>query len=261
MSLPSFEPLGLFAGEKAVVTGSASSIGRGIAVALAREGAEVLLVDNAEISNRETCEAITATGGVARTLTADLSIPDGWKAVLTKLGDGAPEMFVHSASPPRNEVDHAAVTGEAVWDGMVNTNLRSGFFLGQALAQQMAAAGVAGRLLYLTSLHAETPRNLPHYSASKAGMTMVVKELARAFGPVGIRVNALAPGAVPGGGAKSITDAFCAKIPLRRVGTPADMAATAMALLSDRFTPYVTGTTVAVDGGLALFNWIPFTEA
>ena len=66
-------------------------------------------------------------------------------------------------------------------------------------------------------------------------------------------------GAVPGGGAKNITDEFRSKIPMRRVGTPADMAATALALLSDRFTPYVTGTTVAVDGGLDLYNWIPFT--
>lgn len=261
MTSQAYAPLGLFTGERAVVTGSASSIGRGIAVALAREGAEVLLVDVAERANRETASIIQESGGQARAHTADLSVTDGWKAVLVALGDRVPEMFVHSASPPRHEMDHAAVTGEAVWDGMVNTNLRSGFFLGQALAQRMAAADVPGRLLYLTSLHAETPRNLPHYSASKAGMTMVVKELARAFGPSGIRVNALAPGAVPGGGAKSITDEFRAKIPMRRVGTPADMAATALALLSDRFTPYVTGTTVAVDGGLALYNWIPFTEA
>lgn len=261
MTSQAFAPLGLFTAECAVVTGSASSIGRGIAVALAREGAEVVLIDVAERANQETASIIETSGGRARAITADLSVADGWKAVLEGLGDRVPEMFVHSASPPRQEVDHAAVTGEAVWDGMVNTNLRSGFFLGQALAQHMAAADVRGRLLYLTSLHAETPRNLPHYSASKAGMTMVVKELARAFGPMGIRVNALAPGAVPGGGAKIITDEFRAKIPMRRVGNPADMAATAMALLSDRLTPYVTGTTVAVDGGLALYNWIPFTEA
>lgn len=253
--------LRLFAGEFAVVTGSASSIGRGIARALAREAAEVLLVDVAAAANEETCRLIFDDGGNARTLTADLSGADGWRGVVDALGDRTPDMFVHSACPPRHEVDHAAAVSPDVWDAMVNTNVRSGFFLGQAMAQRMAASGKLGRLLYLTSLHAETPRNLPHYSASKAGMTMVVKELARAFGPWGIRVNALAPGAVPGGGANSITDEFRAKIPMRRVGTPADMAATATALLSDRFTPYVTGTTIAVDGGLALYNWIPFTEA
>jgi NAD(P)-dependent dehydrogenase (short-subunit alcohol dehydrogenase family) len=87
-----------------------------------------------------------------------------------------------------------------------------------------------------------------------------MKELARGLGPHGIRVNALAPGAVPGGGAKNITDEFKSKIPMRRVGTPDDMAATAVAMLSDRFMPYVTGTTIAVDGGLDLYNWIPFPE-
>lgn len=253
-------PLGLFRGECVVVTGSASSIGRGIAIALAREGAEVWLADVAADRNAETLRAITSAGGRGTALTADLSAADGWKAVVAALGDRAPHMFVHSASPPRHEADHAAVVGADVWDAMVNTNLRSGFFLGQALAQRMVTGGIEGRLLYLTSLHAETPRNLPHYSASKAGMTMAVKELARAFGPMGVRVNALAPGAVPGGGAKSITNEFRAKIPMRRVGTTDDMAATALALLSNRFTPYVTGTTVAVDGGLALYNWIPFTD-
>ncbi len=260
MTVSDLPPLGLFRGELAVVTGSASSIGRGIAIALAREGAEVLLVDVAADRNAETQQAIALAGGQARAIAADLSVADGWTEVVAALGDRVPQMFVHSASPPRNEVDHAAVVGEEVWDAMINTNLRSGFFLGQSLAKRMVGQQIEGRLLYLTSLHAETPRNLPHYSASKAGMTMVVKELARAFGPMGVRVNALAPGAVPGGGAKSITDEFRAKIPMRRAGTPQDMAATALALLSNRFTPYVTGATVAVDGGLALYNWIPFTD-
>ena len=59
---------------------------------------------------------------------------------------------------------------------------------------------IKGRMLFITSLHAYTPRNLPHYSATKAGQTMLVKELARALGRDGIRVNAIAPGAIPGGG-------------------------------------------------------------
>jgi 3-oxoacyl-[acyl-carrier protein] reductase len=64
----------------------------------------------------------------------------------------------------------------------------------------MKAGDIKGRILFITSLHAYTPRNLPHYSATKAGQTMVVKELARALGTYSIRVNAIAPGAIPGGG-------------------------------------------------------------
>jgi 3-oxoacyl-[acyl-carrier protein] reductase len=112
-------------------------------------------------------------------------------------------------------------------------------------------------MLYLTSLHAESPRNLPHYIASKAGLTMLVKELARALGPSGIRVNAIAPGAIPGGGFAADPGPMQKFVPMGRLGTPEDIAGMAVALLCDRFSAYVTGTTVVVDGGIALSNWIP----
>jgi 3-oxoacyl-[acyl-carrier protein] reductase len=165
-------------------------------------------------------------------------------------------MFVHSACPPRKEVDDAAAVSEATWDAFHNVNVRSGYFLGREIAASMQARGTKGRLLYITSLHAETPRNLPHYSAAKAGQTMVVRELARHFGPAGIRVNALAPGAIPGGGFNAAAYDFDGKIALGRLGTAADFAGPALALLSDRFAGYVTGTTLVVDGGIDLFNWI-----
>jgi len=89
---------------------------------------------------------------------------------------------------------------------------------------------------------------------------MLVKELARALGPAGIRVNALAPDAVPGGGFNAAAFDVSDKVPLGRLGRAEGMAAMARALLSllsDRFSGYVTGTTVAVDGGIGLYNWIP----
>src|SRR5262249_62025918 len=86
---------------------------------------------------------------------------------------------------------------------------------------------------------------------------MVVKELARALGPAGIRVNAIAPGAIPGGGFNADVAALEKMIPLGRTGTPEDVAAMAVALLCDRFSRYVTGTTVAGDGGVAAYNWVP----
>jgi NAD(P)-dependent dehydrogenase (short-subunit alcohol dehydrogenase family) len=249
-------PLGLFKGESALVTGSASNIGRAIAMALAREGAAVRCVDVDAGRNGAVVREIAAAGGAAEAVTVDLGTPDGWRLALPGATDDRTSIFVHSASPPRREADTALAVSEATWDAMVNTNVRSGFFIAQDLAHRMRAADSKGRMLFITSLHAETPRNLPHYAASKAGQTMVMKELARALGPFGIRVNGLAPGAVPGGGFNAAAYDFSSKIPLGRLGAAEDMANMALALLSDRFSGYVTGTTVAVDGGLALYNWI-----
>ena len=248
----------MFEGELAVVTGAASNIGRGLALALAREGAEVVLTDIREDALRALCEDVSGGGGVCSSVVADLATSHDWQRVLQHLDGRVPDMFVHSACPQRHETDLVANVSEETFDAMVNTNVRSGFLLARTIAERMKSAGTPGRLLFLTSLHAYTPRNLPHYSASKAAMTMLMKEMARQFGPHGIRVNAIAPGAVPGGGFATSEESFQPKrkIPLGRFGTPEDIAGPALALLSDRFSKYVTGTTLAVDGGLQLFSWI-----
>lgn len=250
------KPIGLFTGQCALVTGSASNIGRAIAEGIAAEGAKVLLADVDPERNGATLASIRAAGGKAEAITIDLSTSDGWRTLLAKIGDTPVDMFVHSACPPRKEVDDASAVSEATWDAFQNVNVRAGYFLGRELAGRMQARGAKGSLLLVTSLHAETPRNLPHYSAAKAGMTMVVRELARHFGPAGIRVNAIAPGAIPGGGFNAAAYDFDGKIALGRLGTAADLAGPAIALLSDRFAGYITGTTLVVDGGIDLFNWI-----
>jgi NAD(P)-dependent dehydrogenase (short-subunit alcohol dehydrogenase family) len=252
--------MSLFAGELAVVTGSASNIGRGIAAALAREGALVVLVDIDARRNAEVAAEIATTGTRCEQVVTDLSVRDGWKAVFDALGSRVPHMLVHAACPARHEKDTPLAVDEATFDAMLTTNVRSGFLLGRDTGRRMRAAGMKGRMLFITSLHAEVPRNLAHYSAGKAGLTMVMKELARDLGPYGIRVNAIAPGAIPGGGSAATTPAMGARIPMRRTGTADDIAGMAVALLSDRFAGYVTGTTVVVDGGIALYNWIPFAE-
>jgi NAD(P)-dependent dehydrogenase (short-subunit alcohol dehydrogenase family) len=168
---------------------------------------------------------------------------------------GGVSIFVHAASPRRQESQKALQVTEAEWREMLEVNLNAGFLIAQALGRHMVERAVKGRMLFVTSLHAWSPRNLPHYSASKAGQTMLVKELARALGPHGIRVNALAPGAIPGGGFAA-PQALADKIALKRFGTPAEVASMAVAVLSERFGAYVTGATIAVDGGIALHNWI-----
>jgi NAD(P)-dependent dehydrogenase (short-subunit alcohol dehydrogenase family) len=251
----------LLAGDTALVTGAASGIGRGIAAAIAQEGARVVLSDNDSLRGEEAAAALRTDGADAQFIAADLATHDGPSALFKLAVDrlGSVSILVHAASPRRFETDRALTVSDDTWDRMLSVNLRAGFMLGREAGRAMIARSIKGRIVYVTSLHAHTPRNLPHYSASKAGGTMVMKELAKALGPHGIRVNAIAPGAIPGGGfdAKGAgLERLTACTSLRRLGTPEDIAGMAIALLSDRFSAYVTGTTVVVDGGLALHNWI-----
>jgi NAD(P)-dependent dehydrogenase (short-subunit alcohol dehydrogenase family) len=247
--------MGLLEGDTALVTGAASGIGRGIAKALAAEGARLFLSDIAEQAGHALARDLDALF-----VKADLADPSAARRLFDTAAAalGSISILVHSAAPKRRETETALAASEAEWDAMVTVGLRSGFVLGQAVGAHMTARKIKGRMLFITSLHAHTPRNLPHYSATKAGQTMLVKELARALGCAGIRVNAIAPGAIPGGGFDADVTALERMIPLGRTGTPADIASMAVALLSDRYSGYVTGTTVAVDGGLDLYNWIPF---
>ena len=112
-----------------------------------------------------------------------------------------------------------AVSDET-WAQMHAVNVDAGFHLARELARPLIAASEPGSFLFLTSLHAGTPRNLPHYSTSKAALAMLVKELARTWGRYGIRVNALVPGAIAAGG--FVADPALAKhIPLGRLGQAA----------------------------------------
>jgi 3-oxoacyl-[acyl-carrier protein] reductase len=226
----------LLEGDRALVTGAARGIGRAMADAIEQEGARVLRADVAD---------------------ADLSKPhDAEKLAEKAIRElGMVSIFVHCASPRRQETQDVKNVTYDQWREMLAVNLDAAFVISQKLAAHMKEKKIRGRMLITTSLHAESPRNLPHYSAAKAGQTMLVKELARALGPHGIRVNAIVPGAIPGEGFKGLPG-MEKTIPLGRYGTPADVAAMAVAVLSERFGAYVTGASILVDGGIALHNWI-----
>jgi NAD(P)-dependent dehydrogenase (short-subunit alcohol dehydrogenase family) len=226
----------LLRNDTALVTGAGQGIGKAVADALKEEGARVFPVDKADFD-------LSLPGSA-------LSLVDAAIERLQKIS-----IFVHAASPPRKESQTATQVTESEWREMLEVNLNAGFLIGQRLGNHMREQKIRGRMLFVTSLHAESPRNLPHYSASKAGQTMVMKELARALGPAGIRVNALAPGAVPGAGFKGSPE-LVQRIALGRVAKPEDIAPMAVAVLSERFGAYVTGATIVVDGGLALYNWL-----
>jgi 3-oxoacyl-[acyl-carrier protein] reductase len=241
--------------EAALVTGAANGIGRAIAQALVGEGVKTVFADLRE----DTVTAAVAASPrpeLAVPWIGDLSTSAGCDALLAAAhaAVGPVTHFVHSASPPRREADHAFAVSRETWQQMHAVNIDAGFHLARELARQLIAARQPGSFLLLTSLHAGTPRNLPHYSTAKAAMAMLVRELAKALGRHGIRVNALVPGAVAAGG--FVADPSLARhIPLGRLGESQDLAPMALAVLSNRISAYVTGAAIVVDGGLSLTNW------
>src|SRR5271167_4087840 len=241
--------------EAALVTGAGNGIGRAIAQALVGEGVRTVFAD----VNRDTVVAAVKTSPrpeLAVPWVGDLADPAVCDALLAEARSAVGQVthFVHSASPARREADHAFKVSHETWAQMRAINVDAGFHLARALARQLIAAHEPGSFLFLTSLHAGTPRNLPHYATAKAALAMLVKELAKTFGRFGIRVNALVPGAIAAGG--FVADPGLAKhIPLGRLGRGEDLAPMALAVLSNRLSAYVTGAAIVVDGGLSLTNW------
>ncbi|MCU0622877.1 MAG: SDR family oxidoreductase [Gemmatimonadaceae bacterium] len=241
--------------DAALVTGAGNGIGRAIAQALVGEGVRTVFAD---VSDERVTTAIASSPRpeLAIAWVGDLSRREERDRLLKDATDalGTITRFVHSASPPRREADHILAVSDETWTAMREVNVDAGFELSRGLARALIGAKRPGSFLMVTSLHAGTPRNLPHYSASKAALTMVVKEFAKALGRHGIRVNALVPGAVAAGG--FVADPSMVRhIPMGRMGKADDLAPMALATLSDRIGGYVTGASVLVDGGMSLTNW------
>ena len=241
--------------ETALVTGAGNGIGRAIAQALVGEGVRTVFAD---LHEDRVSAAIKAAPRpeLAVPWIGDLARCDACDALLAHAQSSVGQVthFVHSASPPRREADHAMAVDDETWRQMHAVNLDAGFHLSRELARRLIAAKTPGSFVLLTSLHAGTPRNLPHYSTAKAGMAMLVKELAKSWGRYGIRVNALVPGAIAAGG--FVADPALARhIPLGRLGQAEDLAPMALAVLSHKLSGYVTGASIVIDGGLSLTNW------
>jgi len=241
--------------EAALVTGAGNGIGRAIAQALVGEGVRTVFAD----INEDTLKAAAAASPrpeLAIPWVGDLAKPEACDALLAHARSAVGQVthFVHSAAPARREADHLFAVSDETWERMHAVNIDAGFRLARELARPLITAREPGSFLMLTSLHAGTPRNLPHYSTAKAALAILVKELAKTLGRYNIRVNALVPGAIAAGG--FVADPALARhIPLGRLGRSEDLAPLALAVLSNRISGYVTGAAFVVDGGLSLMNW------
>lgn len=251
---------GPLSGEIAIVTGAARGIGAAIAEALCEQGARVVLTDSAADRGSELAARLNEAGFDAAFVFADLTQLDAPAQIVefTLARFGGISILCHCA---RSDyvVEKPLEVSDRSFDAMFEVNLRSAYRLATLTAEHMLATETRGNMLLVTSLHAETPNKVVQYSTSKAALSMLMKELANELAPHGIRVNALAPGMISADNFSSAAH-FARKIPLGRIGHPREVAAAALMLMSNQSGSYITGSTLTVDGGLSLYNWI-FAEA
>ncbi len=239
-------------GRVAVVTGANTGIGQGIAVALAQAGADVALVGRTAAS--ETADKVRALGRRAEVVSADLSTIEPVDRVVDETVDklGRIDILVNNAGIIRR-ADAVAFT-EADWDAVVDTNLKSVFFLCQAAAKRMIPQG-SGKIINIASmLTFQGGIRVPSYTASKSGIGGLTKLLANEWAAKGINVNAIAPGYIATNNTAALqadetrNRQIMERIPAARWGDPADLGGAAVFLASSA-SDYVQGHILAVDGG------------
>jgi len=241
-------------GRVAFVTGASRGIGRAIALALANRGA--LVVAGARGDNaRGTADEIVAQGGraepVALDVTDQATIDEAFGGVLGR--HGRVDILVNNAGITRDQLMLRMKRDD--WDAVIQTNLTAAFACVQAVLKAMVKQR-SGRIVNITSVVGQAGNaGQVNYAASKAGIIGFTKALALEVASRNVTVNAVAPGLIDTDMTRAISqgahDDWAAKIPLKRLGTPDDVAAAVAFLASDE-AAYITGQVLAVNGGMYL---------
>jgi len=240
-------------GKVALVTGCDTGLGQGMALALAGAGCDIVGVNL--VDPVATRERITATGARFIDLRANLSAPGAVAGTLARaLGEVASiDILVNNAGIIRR--DDALDFSERDWDEVIDLNLKTVFFLSQALARHWVAAGRGGKIVNIASmLSYQGGIRVPSYTASKSGVLGLTRALANEWACHGINVNAIAPGYMETNNTAQLrADAersrdILERIPAGRWGTPQDLAGPVV-FLASAASDYVNGFTLAVDGG------------
>jgi 3-oxoacyl-[acyl-carrier protein] reductase len=245
------------AGKVVIVTGAGRGIGEAVARLFAAEGGRVAVNARTEADVRRVAAEITSSGGTAHGIVADIGGPEGVQTLVQATVErfGSIDVLVHNAgiypSQPLEKME------ERDWSHVLEVNLTSAFRLTKACLPHMKERG-SGRLLFTSSVTGNRTGlvGLAHYGASKAGINGFIRSAAVELAPHGITVNGVEPGLVLTPGAEVLVtpeerDAMARFVPLKRWGTPMDIAH-AMLYLASEGASYVTGQTIIVDGGALL---------
>lgn len=246
------------AAKVAVVTGAARGIGRAIALRLGQEGAKVAVVDVLEDQGHATARLIQDVGGQAMFVPTDVSDAGQVQAMVDTVVKqwGAIHILVNDAGicPFAGFLEMS----EALWDRVLDINLKGYFLCSQAVARVMIEQGVKGRIIAVSSISSEFGgSSQAHYCASKAGINLLVKSMAISLGPYGITCNAVLPGTVETDinrealADPAVRDYWSKRAPLGRLGQPEDIAGPVLFFASDD-ADWCTGSMLVVDGGTSV---------
>jgi NAD(P)-dependent dehydrogenase (short-subunit alcohol dehydrogenase family) len=236
----------------ALITGGGGGIGWGIGLEFAREGAQVILADINRQKGEEVLGELRKVSDGHLFVEMDVRKVGMFEGLLEQVEKnlGKIDILINNAGV---NTSHAFLdmTPEA-WDNVHDTNLRASMFLSQAVVRRMVDGGRTGNVLFITSVHQEVIQGRPHYSSSKAGLKMLVKEMAVELAGYGIRVNGIAPGGIYID--KRIEDQMEANKESSvllggRNGIPRDIGRAAVFLSSDYWSRHVTGEVLTVSGG------------
>jgi 3-oxoacyl-[acyl-carrier protein] reductase len=242
----------------AIVTGGARGIGATVSSRLAGDGCHVAVLDLDEGSCAGTVEAITARGGRAIAVGADVSDEDAVHAAVERVAAelGPPTVLVNNAGITRDNLVFKMSTTD--WDSVINVHLRGAFLMTRTVQQHMTDAGW-GRIINISSVSALGNRGQANYAAAKAGLQGFTKTLALELGRFGVTANAIAPGFIAtemtaatadrlGMSFEDFKAANAEQIAVRRVGEPDDVA-NAVAFFADPAAGFVSGQVLYVAGG------------
>ncbi len=240
-------------GKVAIITGAGNGIGRTIAGVFAVEGAHVVIADIDECGARDAAAKISASGGQAHPLTTDITDPAQVQALVDETIElyGRLDVLVNNAGVGLNRPFLTTTLEE--WELQLRVNLTGTFLCGQAAARAMVSQG-GGRIVNVGSISGQRGgQGRAAYGSAKAGVILLTKVMAVELSPLGVRVNAVAPGPVDTDQSRethtpSTRRAYYDRIPIRRYGEREEIAAAVLFLASDE-SSFVSGHVLNVDGG------------